>query len=257
MTSQTLDQTPGPTLDQTLDPPPTRGRATSARSAAGWAGACYVAIFVLAMFANFLALDAVLQPGDATATADALREHEGMFRLGTTAFLGIFLADLVVAWALYVLFRPTHRDLALAAAWFRIAYTVVLGAALGLLYAALWLADAPAELSGGAADGGVLLALQTFDFTWVMGLAAFGVHLVLVARLLWMARGPRWIATLLALAGLGYALDTVAHIVLADYESYATVFLAILAVPSIVGELSLAGWLMLVALGRRTAPAQA
>ncbi len=226
------------------------------RRVAGWAAAGYVAIFVLAVFGNFLALDPVLQPGDPTATAEALREAETTFRLGVVAFLGIFLVDVVVAWALYELFAPVRRGVALLAAWFRLTYTVVLGAALAFLYVALWLAG-----SGGTGQGwdqdvdqGVLLALQAFDFTWVAGLAAFGVHLVLVAGLLVASAGPRWLAAVLALAGTAYVLDTVAHVVLPDYEASAGIFLVVVAVPSVIGELGLTVWLALVARGRRPLP---
>ena len=226
---------------------------TASRTAAVWAAGGYVAIFVLAIFANFLALSPVLQPGDAAATAASLQESEISFRLGAVAFLGIFIIDVVVAWALWVLFRPVHRDLSLLAAWFRLAYTVVLGAALGFLYAALWLTSAPGAL-GEANDDAVLLALQTFDFTWVAGLAAFGVHLVVLGVLMLKARGPRWIAWLLLVAGAAYVLDTVAHLLLADYEASADLFLAVVGVPSVIGEMSFAVWLLLLATGRRAAP---
>lgn len=229
---------------------------TSPRTAAGWAAAGYLAIVVLAVFANFLALAPVIQPGDAAGTAAALRESEAAFRLGAVAFLGIFLIDVVVAWALWVLFRPVHRDLSMLSAWFRLTYTVVLGAALGFLYAALWLTGAPGAL-GESQDDAVLLALQTFDFTWVAGLAAFGAHLVVLGVLLLEARGPRWIAWLLLAAGTAYVLDTVAHLVLTDYEASADLMLAVVAVPSVLGEMSLAVWLLLVARGRRPAPTAA
>lgn len=231
-----------------------RGQDTPGRNAAAWAAGGYVAIFILAIFANFLALEAVLQPGEAAATAAALRENEGMFRWGAAAFLGIFVIDVVVAWALYVLFRPVQRDLSLLAAWFRLTYTVVLGAAIGFLYAAAWLADAPSGLAPGTADDGVLLALQVFEVTWVVGLAAFGAHLVVVARLLLAAAGPRWLGWLLVIAGSAYIVDAIAHLVLADYEAYSGVFLAIVAAPSVLGELSLTGWLLWVATGRRRLP---
>jgi hypothetical protein len=227
--------------------------STASRTAAGWAAGGYLAIFVLAIFANFLALSPVLQPGDAAGTAAALRESETSFRLGAVGFLGIFVIDVVVAWALWVLFRPVHRDLSLLSAWFRLTYTVVLGAALGFLYAALWLTGTPDAL-GEANDDAVLLALQIFDFTWVVGLAAFGAHLVVLGVLMLKARGPRWIAWLLMAAGAAYVLDTVAHIVLADYETSAGLFLALVAVPSVIGEMSFAVWLLLVATARRPAP---
>ncbi|MFZ2015362.1 MAG: DUF4386 domain-containing protein [Nocardioides sp.] len=226
---------------------------TGPRAAAGWAAGGYLAVFVLAIFANFLALAPVLQPGDPAGTAAALRDSQTAFRLGAVGFLGIFVIDVVIAWALWVLFRPVHRDLSLLAAWLRLTYTVVLGAALGFLYAALWLSATPGALSDGQ-DDAVLLALQTFDFTWVAGLAAFGVHLVVLGVLLLKARGPRWVAWLLMAAGVAYVLDTVAHLVLADYEASADLFLALVAVPSVVGEMSFAVWLLLLATGRRAAP---
>ncbi len=58
----------------------------------------------------------------------------------------------------------------------------------------------------------MLLALQTFDFTWV--------------------------------AGAAYVLDRVAHLLLPDYEAAAGLFLALVAVPSVVGEMSFAVWLL-------------
>ena len=226
---------------------------TSPRAAAGWAAGGYLAVFVLAIFANFLALAPVLQPGDPAGTAAALRDSETSFRLGAVGFLGIFVIDVIIAWALWVLFRPVQRDLSMLAAWLRLTYTVVLGAALGFLYAALWLSTTPGAF-GDSRDEAVLLALQTFDFTWVAGLAAFGAHLVVLGVLLLKARGPRWIAWVLLAAGVAYVVDTGAHLVLADYEASADLFLAIVAVPSILGELSFAVWLLLVATGRRTPP---
>jgi hypothetical protein len=235
---------------------PMSATTTSPRAAAGWAAGGYLAAFVLAIFANFLALTPVLQPGDAPATAEALRDSETAFRLGAVGFLGIFVIDVFIAWGLWVLFRPVHRDLSLLAAWLRLTYTVVLGAALAFLYAALWLSGTPGAFGDGH-DEAVLLALETFDFTWVAGLAAFGAHLVVLGVLLLKANGPHWIAWLLLAAGAAYVVDTVAHLVLADYEASADLFLAIVAVPSIVGEMSFAVWLLLVATGRRTPPAAA
>lgn len=232
-----------------------RPTATSPQVAARWAGLGYVALFVLGIFANFLAVGAVVEPGDAATTAANLAASETMFRWGAVAFLGIFLVDIAVAWALYALFRDVQRDLALVSAWFRLGYTVMLGVALVFLHLALLLVQGTPATGNPADDRAVLLALQAFDFTWVAGLAAFGVHLVLLGRLLLLSRrGSRVIAWLLVAAGTAYALDTVAHVVLPDYDAWANVFLAVVAVPSVVGEMSLAVWLLLVAAGRRPTP---
>ena len=49
---------------------------------------------------------------------------------------------------------------------------------------------------------------------------------------------------LLIAAGVAYVVDTAAHGLLSDYESYASLFLAIVAIPSMVGEGWLALWLL-------------
>jgi hypothetical protein len=227
---------------------------TGPREAARWAALGYLALFVLAIFANFLAVGAVLDPEDAGATFAALVEGETTFRLGIAAFLVVFLVDVVVAWALWVLFRDTHRDLSLLAAWARLVYTVFLGVSLVFLVRALHVAG-----TGGAGEtqlaDDVLLELQSFDITWIIGLAAFGLHLVLLGRLLLATAGaPRWLGWTVTVAGVAYALDTLAHVVLPDYTAWADVFLAVVAVPSVVGELGVTVWLLLVATGRRPVP---
>jgi hypothetical protein len=233
----------------------TAPRVTAPRTAARWAAVGYLSIFVLAIFANFLAIGSVVDPADAAATAANLAESQHLVRLGTVAFLAIFLVDIVIAWALHALLRGVHHDLSLVAAWFRLAYTVMLGVALVFLHLALVLVGDSAAAAG-ATDAQVLLALQAFDFTWVAGLAAFGVHLVLVGRLLLgSGAAPRLLGGLLMVAGAAYVLDTVAHIALADYEAHASTFLVMVAIPSIVAELGLTVWLLAVAAGRRRPPA--
>ncbi len=258
--------TTDPQTETTDAPPGRRGtthappRETTPRAAARWAGLGYVALFVLAIFANFVAVGAVLDPDDARSTFEGLADSQTTFRLGTAAFLAIFLIDVVVAWALHVLFRQVHRDLSLLAAWSRLVYTVVLGAGLVFLFRALALVGTtgdPAGVDQGRLDAEVLLSLQSFEFTWLVGLAAFGVHLVLLGRLLRAsARGPRWLGWVVTVAGLAYVIDTLAHVVLAGYPSYADAFLAMVAVPSIVGELGVTVWLLLVASGRRPVPSR-
>ena len=232
-------------------PPTAPDQPSALRSAALTAAIGYAAIFVLAIFANFLAVGSVLHPGDAAATADALAEGERTFRLGTAAFLVIFVVDVVLAWALHVLFRGVHHDLSLLAAWCRLTYTVFLGVSLVFLDAALRLVDPVAAQD----DELVLLALQAFDTTWVVGLAAFGVHLALLGRLMRLGGGPRWLAIGLPVAGAAYVADTLARLLLTDYQAVADLALAVVATPSVVFEMSLAIWLVLVWRGRARIPA--
>lgn len=225
------------------------GGTLTQRRAARIAGIGYVAIFFLAIFANFVVLEGLVVDGDATATAAAITESMGLFRLGFAAFLAVFVLDVVIAWALHGVFRHVHRDLSLLAAWSRLAYTVCLGVALvfyvetlQLLGGAEWLdALGPEQL-----DAQVMLALESFDVMWLVGLTVFGLHLgILGALLLRSGYTSKVLGVLLVVAGTAYALDTLAHFLLPDYDAVANVFLAAVAVPSVIAEGWLGLWLLL------------
>jgi hypothetical protein len=55
---------------------------------------------------------------------------------------------------------------------------------------------------------------------------------------------PKVLGTSLAVAGAAYVLDTAANALVSSYADYETVFLLIVAVPSVVAELVFAVWLL-------------
>ncbi len=177
----------------------------SPRTAAIVAGASYVALFVLAIFANFVVREGLVVTDDAATTAANILESEGVFRLGMIAFAIIFLLDIVVAWALHLVFRSASPDLSLVAAWSRIVYTVFLGVALIYFFQALQLLGGasfldtftPAQLEAQA-----LIALDTFNSTWLIGLSAFGLHLVILGAVILRTRlAPMALGVVLLVAG--------------------------------------------------------
>jgi hypothetical protein len=92
-------------------------------------------------------------------------------------------------------------------------------------------------------DVGVSVA--TFDLMWQVGLAFFGLHLLVVASLLvGRARAPRGLRLLLGIAGAAYVLDALLHVGMANYASIAAVLLPLVAIPSMLGEGWFAGWLL-------------
>ncbi|MCB2174347.1 MAG: DUF4386 domain-containing protein [Actinomycetales bacterium] len=246
MTTESLTRTPTPASDA-----PPAAPTTSPRRAARIAGIAYLLIFGLAIAANFGVRGGLVVNGDAAATTANIAENLGLFRLGTIAFLAVFILDVVVAWALHVVFRGAHHDLSLLTAWSRLTYTVLLGVALVFFVqvpAMLATPDYAAAVGAEATAAQVLLAVQSFDAAWLIGLAVFGVHLVLLGALvLRSGLAPRAVAVLLMVAGVAYVLDTVAHVALPDYGAVAGVMLAVVAVPSMIGE----GWLGLWLLATR------
>jgi len=213
------------------------------------AGIGYLSIFVAAVFANFIVLGGMVVEGDAAATVANITDNESMFRLGLVAFLAVFVADVVIAWALWILFKDVSVELSRLAAWMRVVYTVFLGLALIFFFAVLELVSGAGWLGAfdqGQLDAQVMLALDAFDAAWLIGLAAFGVHLILLATMIVRtAVAPRALGILLGIAGAAYILDTAAHGLMANYADYANLFLAIVAVPSVIGELWFTFWLLL------------
>lgn len=223
--------------------------AGSMRRYAIIAGIGYVLLFALGIFANFFVREGLIVAGDATQTAANIGESEWLFRIGLVSFMIIFLIDVVVAWALYVLFRSVSKELSLLAAWFRIVYTVFLGVALIFFFQALQFLDRPeflAVFSAEQLNAQALAALDTFNSTWLIGLLAFGIHLILVGRLIIRSRWTwKALGYIVAVAGLAYVVDTAAHSLMRNYGDYETLFITIVAVPSIIAEGWFGLWLLL------------
>jgi hypothetical protein len=221
---------------------------TTPRQAARIAGVSYLLIFVLAIFANFIVVGGMVDTGDAAATFANVADSEVVFRLGLVAFLVVFLLDVAVAWALWVLFKGISRELSRVTAWFRLVYTVFLGMGLVFFFAVLQLVSGASWLGAfdqGQLDAQVLLAFDAFNAAWLIGLAAFGVHLMLLCYLIVRSRvAPKALGAVLAIAGAAYIIDTVAHGLLANYTDYESLFLVIVALPSVVGELWFTFWLL-------------
>lgn len=196
------------------------------------AGGSYVAIFFLAIFANFVALESLK-----AAPLETVMNSGMLVRLGILAFLLTAVFDTFVAWALADLY-PAH-PLTRPSTYFRLMHAITMGVAVFAL----------TEVFSAESAEGVLAAVSTFNNIWLIGLFFFGVHLLLLARIV---RGIRIIPYLLAAAGVMYMVDTSAHILLPTYDAYAGIFLALVAIPSILGEMSFALWLLIR--GGREAP---
>lgn len=228
--------------------PSERAAGYSRRRAARIAGVSYLAMFVLAIFANFVVREGLIEPGDATGTVANITESIGLFRLGLVAFLTIFVLDVVIAWALHVVFREVNRDLSLATAWFRLIYTALLGVALVSMFQVLQIlgGESFTFLTSEQVNAQTMIGLASFESAWLIGLVAFGIHLVMLGNLI-IRSGlvTKALGYVLAFAGVAYVLDTLAQGMLADYEAVAGVFLVAVALPSMIGEGWLGLWLLL------------
>ena len=174
------------------------------------AGAGLLAMSVLAGFANFGVVDKVTSPAD-TATP--------VFRVAVLALVVVVALDVLVAWALREFFAPVHHGLATLAAWFRLTYAAVFLVAI-------------AQLSSATGEADALTRVEDFRTIWELGLILFGVHLLLLGHLAHRAANvPTVLGVLLAIGGLGYAVD-------------GTGFSTSLAAFTFVGEVAFMLWLL-------------
>ncbi|MFC4721238.1 DUF4386 domain-containing protein [Geojedonia litorea] len=187
-------------------------------------GLSYLSIFFTAIFANFFVLEALLN--DPLAS---LQDNHLMVRWGILAFMVTVALDVIIAWALYELFK--EHVLSRLSTYFRLMHAAIMGVALFALQQVLVSTTAEA----------IIKQVDTFNTIWLLGLFFFGIHLMLLAKIIGK---PKVIALFLVIAGLMYMLDTVAHLMLTNYDAYSSLFLALVAIPSIIGELSLAIWLL-------------
>jgi hypothetical protein len=207
---------------------------------------------ILAMFSNFSVLEGLIVPDDGAATANNIIANEMLFRSGFISFVIVVILDVLVAWALYVLLKPVNKNLAMLAAWFRLVYTAIFGVALSNLLNVLPLLSGANYFTVFTADllklyAQVMLLVDAFKNGWLIGLVFFGVHLLVVGYLIIKSGGyiPRIIGIFLILASAGYVIDSLAHFLLSNYADYKTIFQLIVAVPGVIGELSLAFWLLI------------
>ncbi len=213
------------------------------------AGSGYLIIFITGIFANFFVLESLVVPGDATSTATNIMDNGMQFRVGIFGFLIMVIFDVVLVWALYLLFKPVNKDLSLLAAWLRLVNATIFGVALYHLFGVL-------ELLGGAdyltvfnkdqLYAQVMLLLDAFNSTWLVGLVFFGLHLFFLGYLIIKSSYvPGIIGILLVVAAFGYLIDSFANFLLPSYDDYKDIFLLIVIVPGIIGELSLTFWLLI------------
>lgn len=208
--------------------------ARALRTASLVAGIGLALLTVLAVFGNFVVLQRLVTPGDATTTTTDIANSAALFRWGVASLLAVAALDVVVAAALLRLFTPVNPDVSRLAAWFRLAYAGVFVVAVSQLAGIRPQLDTPDQ---------VQRSIDSFDDIWHAGLILFGVHLLLIGYLAYRSGFiARVIAVLLLIAGIGYLVDGFGTVIVAGYSLE-------VARVTFVGEAVLIFWLLIQ--GRR------
>jgi hypothetical protein len=221
-------------------PRPADGR--SIRAASTTAGVGLLLMSAFAGFGKFVALDGLVTPGDARQTANDILASEGLFRLGIVSLILVIALDVVVACALYRVFSPVNKSLSIVAAAMRLVYSAVFMVAIAQLPGVLRLLTDDSSRAVFGADEVNLqasLGLAAFTDIWYVSQFLFGLHLLVEGYLAYRSGYvPRPLGALLAIAGLGYATDSLGSVL--SHGSWTPV-----SSVTFIGEFLLALWLLI------------
>ena len=194
-------------------------------------GALYLVIIVAGIVGPLVTRVPLIVPDDIEATARNIAGSPELWRLGIAIDVVMQLCDVPVMLILFLLLSPVNKNVALLALLFNIVQTATLVAnQLTLVAAQLLSADQPALTD---------VAIRAYSYGEPLGLIFFGFTLLSVGYLIrHSAYLPRILGLLVQIAGAGYVANSFVLLVAPDVATIA--FL----VPSFVGELSLALWLL-------------
>lgn len=216
------------------------------RKAAILVGVCYFFGHIPAIFAEFFVTARIIDYDNAAVTARNIIEHETLFRLGIASNLIVFMAAVVLIAALFVILERVNRNIALAAAFFRLVETAILVvvtlndfAVLRILSGAEYLqAFEPERLAGMAR-----LAISAHNDAYRIGLLFFGLGSSVFACLWLKSRYiPRALAALGLFGSVVVAVCMFAFIIFPDLAKVVTV--EYYAAPIFLFELGIGLWLL-------------
>jgi hypothetical protein len=173
------------------------------------AGLLYLAIIICGISAEVLFRGPLVDFGDAAATASAIRNAVGTFRLAIAADIVMAAADAALAILLYVIFRPVAPVLALAAMVFRLIQSAMIAMNLMHMQSALLLITGAPDLAAPQAEAMALHALNLHAHGYDLGLVFFAVNSLLTGILIWISGlFPRVIGAGIAVAGGVYLIGS-------------------------------------------------
>ena len=97
----------------------------SQRTAAKVAGVAGLLTFAIVVFGNYVLLNPLIVPRNATNTARNILAHQTQFRVALTCFIAYGIGAIALLTALYVILAPVNRGLALAGALFRLVFAML------------------------------------------------------------------------------------------------------------------------------------
>jgi hypothetical protein len=109
-----------------------------------------------------------------------------LFRIGVFGWLILIILDMLLAWFLYIFFKPVNKSVSLLAGWLGLAAATISGIAelnivivIVIVLSLISGADYLKAFDSTQLHAISLLIINTFEKIWAIGLFVFGCHLLL------------------------------------------------------------------------------
>lgn len=218
----------------------------SQRKAAKVAGFTFLFAIAIVVFSNFSINFRFIIPDDASETARNIIANQTLFRINIVSNLFYLVTVIVMFTSLYVILKPVNKNLALAAAFFRLIYAFMWGfMALNTLAAMRLLGDA-SFLPVFEADQLQTLSRLHLSSSWdayYVGLPFWGLASV-VCSYLWLRSRyiPRALAVFGIISSLWCVICAFIFIIFPNFGE--TVNLWFFDMPLVIFEITLGFWLL-------------
>ncbi|MEC5217676.1 hypothetical protein RCH09_002636 [Actimicrobium sp. GrIS 1.19] len=218
---------------------------TSPQWQARMAGALYLAVIALGIFAEGFVINHLLVSGDAALSAQNIIASATLWNLGIFANLMLVVCVIPLSWFLYLLLRPVDKNLVLLAVFFNlISVSVETLSKMFLLFVLPLLTNAglvkafePAQLHAFAS-----LALRAHNFAFNIALILFGCTCIIYGYLIFKSGYfPKFIGVLMQVAGASYVINCFSVLFVPAISNLISP--AILLLP-FIGEAAFCLWLL-------------
>jgi len=209
-------------------------------------GMLYLLVIIFAGFSQGYVRGTLYIPTDPASTLDNINTFERLFRLGLVSDLTAFLLDAVISILLYQLLKPTHKNIAILAATFRLlAHPAI--ASINLLnhHLALQVASGNGYLTAMGTEQReiwTMFFMNAHHVGYLLAGAFFAVHCALLGLLLYRSFAfPKILGILMLFAAAGYALESFGYFIAPGNE---LLLATIVGVAAAIGEVSLTLYLL-------------
>ncbi len=210
------------------------------------AGLCYLIVIATGLFSEVFVRQALTVSNDALTTAHNIQTNEMLFRWGFVADLINFVVGIPTILIMYHFFKKSNKMLLQIALALVIIQTAIIAVNLLNQITPLLLLGDDTYLDTFQQSQLATLSLLSLNIQsqgYAIGLVFFGFYCILIGFVIYRTKAiPGIIGVLYAIAGLCYLINSFTMFL---SKGFANPMFVYLAIPILIGELSVCLWLLI------------